>query len=791
MKQLLFTALVVAVLLPAGAQAADGNAIRVRQVATQNQTAQNQNQDQVAPKADDQDKPASEAAPVKSRVSEQGLVDPSGLDDTVLPLEPVQPRSATTQMKIEAAAWFAAGRVLESRNDFHAAFNAYKKAVDRDPTALAAYRALIPLAFSLNLTDEAVRYALRAVELDPSDYQLLRKLGVHQVSVGDLPSAIKLMEQALKAPDLKKDAAIYVTLMRDLALLYKATNRHEEAADCYAVVFDALTNHDKYQLDFKTRATLLADASATFERMGQAFLDVKRSQLAVQAFQKAAETKRGNAGNLSFNLAQVYLQSGETQKALEELQKYFDAQRQSKGRAAYELLAQILEKLGKRDELLTRLEALAEKDARNSTLQYYLADQYLEAKKLEAAEELYKKTLASTSELQGYVGLASVYRQQNRPNELIETLGKAFAESGELDGLSTEIKAIAGDEKLTQSLLEAGSKLLHEEPPKLDFSSGFVLAHLATEVKKTDTVQELFRYLLTVRKERSSAIYEKWGRYLQDQKLYAEAVKVYQDAVNDQGLAEVRPNFLYQLSRTLAFAGDTKAALETIGTARQALPDHPLLQYHEAWVYYYSHQYEEAIKRFEKVIATFAQPQFNQELYKEVVRSSRFSLSNSYVLQGDIAKGQAILEDVLKMSPDDPSVNNDLGYLYADQGQQLERAEQMIKKALASDPENGAYLDSMGWVLFKQGKYAEALPHLEKAVKAAAGSGDETIWDHLGDAYSHLQQPAKALEAWKKALESAKASSRPDAKLIGRIEEKIKNQQGGSGNLKPARPNSP
>lgn len=770
MKQMLCTSLVLACLTPVFAVAADELAGRARQVAAENPTDQ---------------KPA--AAPG----AERGLKDPLDFDDTVLPLEPVKPRTAAVQMRIESAAWFAAGRILESRNDFHSAFNAYKRAVETDPQALAVYQALIPLAFSLNLTDEAVKFAQRAVELDPSDYQLLRKLGEHQITQGDLPGATKLLEQAAKSPDLKKNPTAYVTTMRALALLYKAANRHEEAADCYEVVFDALSNHDKYQLDFKTRAQLLADPSATFERMGQAFLDAKRSQLAVQAFQKAAETKRGNAGNLSFNLAQVYLQSGETQKALDELQKYFDAQRQSKGRAAYELLEEILDKLGKREELIPRLETLAEKDTLNSTLQFFLADQYLAAKRLDEAEELYKKTLAAASELQGYVGLAAVYRQQNRPAELIDTLGKAFAESGDLDALSSEIKAISGDAKLTQSLLETGAKQLQEQPPKLEFAAGFVLAHLATEVKQTAVAQDLFRYLLTLRKERASAVYDKWGRYLLDMKLYADAVKVFQDAANDPALSDVRPNYLYQLSRVLEMSGNTKGALETIATARQILPDHPLLQYHEGWIYYHSHQYDEAIKRFEKVIATFSQPQFNQPVFREVVRSSQFSLSNVYVLQGDIPKGQAILEDVLKEAPDDPSVNNDLGYLYADQGQQLDRAEKMIKKALDSDPDNGAYLDSMGWVLFKQGKFAEAVPFLEKAVKQSAGAGDETLWDHLGDAYSHSQQPAKALESWKKALESAKQAARPDAKLIGRIEEKLKNQQGGAGNLKPARPNSP
>ena len=68
-------------------------------------------------------------------------------------------------------------------------------------------------------------------------------------------------------------------------------------------------------------------------------------------------------------------------------------------------------------------------------------------------------------------------------------------------------------------------------------------------------------------------------------------------------------------------------------------------------------------------------------------------------------------------TPTTPGVNNDLGYLYADQGKNLEKAEAMIRKAVQEEPDNCAYLDSLGWVLFKRGKVKEAVEPLEKAVK--------------------------------------------------------------------------
>ena len=140
-----------------------------------------------------------------------------------------------------------------------------------------------------------------------------------------------------------------------------------------------------------------------------------------------------------------------------------------------------------------------------------------------------------------------------------------------------------------------------------------------------------------------------------------------------------------------------------------------------------------------------------------------------------MGKGEEVLERIYKENPDDISVCNDLGYLYADQGKKLKQAEMMIRKAVAAEPENAAYLDSMGWVLFKLGKFKEAVVSLEKASKLPAGA-DTTIWDHLGDCYDRLKEPKKAISAWKQALKYAQDNPRQDKKILARIQQKLKNQ---------------
>jgi tetratricopeptide (TPR) repeat protein len=150
---------------------------------------------------------------------------------------------------------------------------------------------------------------------------------------------------------------------------------------------------------------------------------------------------------------------------------------------------------------------------------------------------------------------------------------------------------------------------------------------------------------------------------------------------------------------------------------------------------------------------------------------------------GNLKRGEEILEKFLAENPDDIGVNNDLGYLYADQGKNLEKARKMIAKAVESEPENAAYLDSMGWVLFKLGEHKEAITWLVKATKLESGN-DATIWEHLGDCYGAIKETSDATKAWEKALELVKEESHPDKELIKRVEEKLKAQKSDVGNVK-------
>lgn len=94
---------------------------------------------------------------------------------------------------------------------------------------------------------------------------------------------------------------------------------------------------------------------------------------------------------------------------------------------------------------------------------------------------------------------------------------------------------------------------------------------------------------------------------------------------------------------------------------------------------------------------------------------------------------------------------NYIAYMWAERGEKLDIGLDLIQKAIAIDPENGAFRDTLGWIYYMQGRYTEALDELQKAMCYI--KDDPTIREHLGDTYFKLGNHAAAIEHWKKTLE--------------------------------------
>ena len=172
-----------------------------------------------------------------------------------------------------------------------------------------------------------------------------------------------------------------------------------------------------------------------------------------------------------------------------------------------------------------------------------------------------------------------------------------------------------------------------------------------------------------------------------------------------------------------------------------------------------------------------------------------YTLTGVYVDNKQVDKSVALLEKLMKANPESSTFYNDLGYVLADNGQRLDEAETMVRKAMTLDAElrkkllddgsiteeiakleNSAYLDSLGWVLFKRGKYEEAYKYLDKASQDPEEGNHIEIWDHVADCLVKLDKKKEAVAVWTKALKLEDASKR-DTERRKKVETKLKTVQ--------------
>jgi tetratricopeptide (TPR) repeat protein len=128
-----------------------------------------------------------------------------------------------------------------------------------------------------------------------------------------------------------------------------------------------------------------------------------------------------------------------------------------------------------------------------------------------------------------------------------------------------------------------------------------------------------------------------------------------------------------------------------------------------------------------------------------------YEVASLYHEIGQEGTSEQVLQQVLQVDPQNPAASNDLGFYWADEGVNLDRAEKLIRLAVEYQPDNEAFLDSLGWVLYKQGRFGEAVQYFQTAI-GSSPAPDAEILDHFGDDLYRLGRTADAGQQWKRAL---------------------------------------
>jgi tetratricopeptide (TPR) repeat protein len=701
------------------------------------------------------------------------------IPENLLPLSEQNKTSPEEKQRIEAAAHFMQGIMLERRGEFQEAMQQYQQAIQIDPNAIEAYRSLIMLSIRFNQPRAALSLLVEAIKHAPTDFQLLTMLGQIHTNLGQLPQAIQAFEQASESPEIEKGSAKHVLLMAQLAKLYRKDDLPTKAADAYKVVFEVLSAPEEAGRNPKIIDVLQSDPDLSYDTAGVVFLEDKRYDLALEAFELAAKNPRLKAEEIGYYKAEIFQAQGKPEQALAALQPYLDKKMQSRGVAPYQLLAGILKSQNREDEIESTFDQLYEQDPTNNFVVYALADLYRQQDQNEKAIDLYLKAIGRGADPEGYKGLMDVYYSQGKATEWLGALSGLLGLGKNVDGIEEQFKQVSEDTEFMDKLVVAAREQKEAGSRKFNFPEAYIIGRLSAASKRTDYVVEFYKMAMEFRPTQRPQLTGELAQYLMDEEEHERTVALMEEALKLPGQNRFRSIYtrillqaLWDLSYDLEEAGAPQAALEKIRRAEE-LSNEKRFVYRRGLLEYRMDHIETAISILSSLIegVDYASLDKNTPMYF-IVKQSRFLLSAIHVQKGRFAEGEKLLLVVYENEPNDPGVNNDLGYLYADQNKNLEQAEKMIRLALQAEPENNAYLDSMAWVLYRRQKYDEALKYMLKAVEGSE-EGDATLWDHLGDIYEKRGQVDKAVESWQTALKHAEKDDRRDEALIGKIRRKL------------------
>ncbi len=447
------------------------------------------------------------------------------------------------------------------------------------------------------------------------------------------------------------------------------------------------------------------------------------------------------------------------------------------------LTADCYNAVGSIDEAVEHYKKIAEMDSVPESILRNLADYYSRLGDLSKAEYYYGKLIAKSEESKFWrLQLASVYLMNDKP-EKAEQIYQALANEDSLNfsaylGLAN-VREYQGDSSAADSLYTIVARKNWDDagilnillPAFININNNDMAAEIARRIielypddymaqrkyalllftngdfDKSDSVLAALSESVTD----DPIVYYYRGRIAIQAEKYPRAESLFVKSIETE-------DSLYQPWIGLAGARDLisgyESALATLDTALVKCPaDSVELFYYTGVLMSREEKYPLAIEYFRKVLV--AQPDD---------ADAKFNLAAAYERFKQIENAEKLFRELLKTEPDNPVVLNYLGYMYADNGIKLKEAKKLIEKALKINPDNGAYLDSYAWVMYKMGKYKEALKYQLKAIEA---SGEDAIlFEHMGDIYFANDQKAEALDNWGKALKLD-----PDNELI---KEKMK-----------------
>ncbi|HXP48179.1 MAG TPA: tetratricopeptide repeat protein [Terriglobales bacterium] len=581
------------------------------------------------------------------------------------------------------------------------AIQEYRAAIENDPDSEYLNAGLAELYAKTGRIAEAVREAQDILKRDPNNLEARKLLGrIYLRSLGDLQSGTQSQEV------LKLAIEQFQEIVR---LEPKSVDDHLLLGRLYRLDNDLVKAED----EFKAAIQIQPDSEEAITSLAYLYNEEGDAPRAIALLNQVPDGAR--SGKLYSALGYTYEQQKEYKKAVAAYRQAVELDRDNL--ESLRGLAQNLMNDGQYDAALEQYRQIAEADPQDAQSYLRISEIYRRQGKFDQALDMLKKAESLVQDsLEIPFNMALVYDAQGRFEDAATTLQQLMEKTAHPDGNYT-----TGERNNRSVFLER-------------------LGTVYREQGKSQAAVEAYRKMLELGGDSESRGYQQMIDTLREAKQWPQATAVAQESVqklpNDRGLKLV-------LAGQLA---DTGQADEGLAMAKSLLKGTA----EDREVYIALAQINSRLKRWsnaEEDINKAAGLASKQE-DKDYVQ---FVLGSIYERQKRFEPAEAAFKKVLANDPRSAITLNYLGYMLADRGTHLDEALGYIKKAVELDPQNGAYLDSLGWAYFKLGNYDLAEENLRKASERIGN--DATVQDHLGDVYQKMGRLKQAAAHWQRALE--------------------------------------
>jgi len=582
------------------------------------------------------------------------------------------------------------------------AMEEYRLAIEADPSSEFLTSGLAELYVKTGRIRDAVLEAQDIIKRDPNNLEAHKLLGrIYLRSLGDMPSngngsenvlrlAIEQYEQIVKIEPTNVDDHLL------LGRLYRLDNDSQKAED-----------------ELKTAVKLDPDSEEAVTTLALLYSDEGDTSHALQVLSAVPDTGRS---------AKLYAALGATYEQRKDYKDAIDA---------YKHAIQL-----DRDNL----------DAIRG-----LAENLLNDGQIDAALDQYKVIAdANPEDAQTYLRISEIYRRQGKYDQALDGLKKAEAMVPDALEVPYNIAVVYEAQGRYDEAIKILQDLLKKtEKPDNSYSQGdrnnrgiFVerLGMVYRDQENYQAAVEAFRKMIPLGDDNAKTGYQDIIDTYREAKQWPQATAVAREAVqkmpDDRELRMV-------LDAQLADTGDPEKPLADVRSLLKGKPEDREVYVRLAIMYTRLKRYSDAEETLNKAEQLSIKPEDKEYVY--------FLRGDTYEHEKKYDMAEAEFKKVLTANPQSAVTLNYLGYMNADRGVQLEESLNYIKTAVSLDPTNGAYLDSLGWVYFKLGKYDLAEENLNKA-SLRMGS-DPTVQDHLGDLFQKTGRLKLAAAHWERAVE--------------------------------------